>query len=1123
MLLGCLLTGIRGNAQQPYVVKTTDGTALTFYYDTLKTGRAGTAYEIQPFTSPKAPWCDSLVTTVTFDASFKTYKPMDTSRWFYWMTGLKTINGISNLNTSAVKSMDMMFENCKSLTTLDLSSWSTSAVTDMAGMFAYCSSLKDLKLTGFDVSHVRYMSNMFYGCQSLTALDVSVWDVSQVRDMDKMFGYCTSLKTLDVSHWDTDNVEDVRGMFEYCSQLSTLDVSNWDMGNVQDAGAINNPVMQDMFRGCSRLTSLDLSKWDVHQVTNMSNMFNGCSSLTTVGDLSGWNTASISNISGMFASCTSLRTLNVRNWNTSHVRSLTEFLQNVGTYTRPLLLDIDSTFSFYVKGAVTEHQGVLSYTWQGGIIASGPYVYAIQSPDSTTLTFYYDDGKFSREGKVYEVKASYSWDVKPTWITSKKITHVVIDPSFHGFKPTDTFAWFYGMSSVVSFSGLGNINTSQVKNMNYLFSGCTSLETIDVSQLDVSHATYLSCLFSDDTKLAHITGLSNWDVSHASYLSNMFENCSSLTSVADLANWQLTKAVSLGRMFAGCSSISSFDDIAYWNVGNVTSLKEIFSDCTSLTHFDLSHWHIGNSTDMTGMFQNSSLSSIDLSHNDIEKLSSSMFKSCTRLEAVVFPKGLKSIGAYRTAGLIDPGNTFYGCSSLKEINLPEGLTFIGYQSFSGCTSIEKVILPNSITTLGNYAFSNCTSLKEINIPNGVTNLSGVFQNCRSLLAVKIPNSVVRFGDFLAGQTFQNCVSLKHVTLPSNIEYLGLFPFEGTHITSITLPANVNSYPDLSGMKQLKEIFIMGDAMFKSFSSGDGLRNDSNLTVYVKKSLYDKIKSTYPNTVWKQQNISLGYLIPVEMTSHYKSICRDFDVDLKSNVPAENQIEAALPVSVNDERKAVAMRTIDYVPSRTRANLMTTDSTRYKGLDNYVGAILYGEPGNTYYYTIGEDDYTKGDAQKTIEDVLISGTKASAMSIDNRYSDIKEQEDYPDFDNGFTETSDIKLVGANDERYTGPESENASGIVYNNYGLKDGAFHIYGSSGYTPFNRAYLSIAQDIPAAKAFSFNIEFEDGTGTVTHVTSLQDMIRELDNSTYDLQGRKVTPGYKGIVIGHGRKYLQR
>ena len=40
--------------------------------------------------------------------------------------------------------------------------------------------------------------------------------------------------------------------------------------------------MSAMFYGCSSLTSIDLSGWDTSNVTDMSSMFNGYSSLTDV-------------------------------------------------------------------------------------------------------------------------------------------------------------------------------------------------------------------------------------------------------------------------------------------------------------------------------------------------------------------------------------------------------------------------------------------------------------------------------------------------------------------------------------------------------------------------------------------------------------------------------------------------------------------------------------------------------------------------------------------------------------------------------------------------------------------------------------------------------------------------
>ena len=53
------------------------------------------------------------------------------------------------------------------------------------------------------------------------------------------------------------------------------------MNNVSD--------MNNLFRGCSTLGSLpDISKWNTDKVTNMSNLFNKCNLLKSIPDISKW-------------------------------------------------------------------------------------------------------------------------------------------------------------------------------------------------------------------------------------------------------------------------------------------------------------------------------------------------------------------------------------------------------------------------------------------------------------------------------------------------------------------------------------------------------------------------------------------------------------------------------------------------------------------------------------------------------------------------------------------------------------------------------------------------------------------------------------------------------------------
>ena len=125
-------------------------------------------------------------------------------------------------NTSNVTSMNSMFYNCSSLTSLDLRNLNTSNVTDMDYMFDGCSGLASLNVSNFNTSNVTSMNSMFNNCNSLTSLDVSNFDTSNVTNMGSMFWNCGSLESLDLSGWDTSNVTDMYGMFKFCSKLKTI-------------------------------------------------------------------------------------------------------------------------------------------------------------------------------------------------------------------------------------------------------------------------------------------------------------------------------------------------------------------------------------------------------------------------------------------------------------------------------------------------------------------------------------------------------------------------------------------------------------------------------------------------------------------------------------------------------------------------------------------------------------------------------------------------------------------------------------------------------------------------------------------------------------------------------------
>ena len=79
---------------------------------------------------------------------------------------------------------------------------------------------------------------------------------------------------------------------------------------------------------------------------------------------------------------------------------------------------------------------------------------------------------------------------------------------------------------------------------------------------------------------------------------------------------------------------------------------------------------------------------------------------------------------------------FYGCTSLKSIEIPDSVTTIGPSAFYGCTSLQNVEISASLTTIGEYAFYGCTSLKSVYIPASVTTIEqNAFKECTNLLSV----------------------------------------------------------------------------------------------------------------------------------------------------------------------------------------------------------------------------------------------------------------------------------------------------------------------------------------------------------------------------------------------------
>ena len=248
---------------QPYARLAEDGNnnlVLTFYYNLDKND---SDFGIGPFTSASdRGWHSSRanIKEVVFDESFASYDGLSSmNMWFYQMSGLTKVTGISNLNTANVTSLRSTFNGCSSLTTLDLSTFNTANVkSNMDYMFSSCSALTTIYVSDlWTTENVTSGNEMFNACQSLVGGQGTTFSTSH-RGLDYAHidggtanpGYFT--EKVNYNDGDIFTAETVEGiMLKYrviseadktCQVGTMVDTDSWISSDI--ANAVDDPMVE---------------------------------------------------------------------------------------------------------------------------------------------------------------------------------------------------------------------------------------------------------------------------------------------------------------------------------------------------------------------------------------------------------------------------------------------------------------------------------------------------------------------------------------------------------------------------------------------------------------------------------------------------------------------------------------------------------------------------------------------------------------------------------------------------------------------------------------------------------------------------------------------------------------
>ena len=276
-------------------------------------------------------------------------------------------------------------------------------------------------------------------------------------------------------------------------------------------------------------------------------------------------------------------------------------------------VDAISSMTTQLTNAVADIEALLEIKDAYAVLDDGDqYGYNI-------MTFYYDNQKDVRGGMSVGPFASYS-DRPSKWKDRDiAVKGVVFDPSFADYTDlTSTAYWFYNFRALQTITGLEYVKTSNVTDMAYMFSGCRSLTSLDVSTFDTRKVTDMAQMFYDCGKLTTLD-VSNFKTDNVTNMVWMFNGCKGLTTL-DVSSFNTEKVTNMKGMFEYCTGLSTLD-LSNFNTANVTTMNDMFYICTGLKTVNVSSFNTENVTDMGGMFYNCpALTSLDLSSFNTEKV-----------------------------------------------------------------------------------------------------------------------------------------------------------------------------------------------------------------------------------------------------------------------------------------------------------------------------------------------------------------------------------------------------------------------------------------------------------------------------------------------------------------------
>ncbi len=282
---------------------------------------------------------------------------------------------------------------------------------------------------------------------------------------------------------------------------------------------------------------------------------------------------------------------------------------------------------------------------------------------------------------------------------------------------------------------------------SYLFSGCTSLRTLEMPS---------------------VTIINSYALSDCTNLTSCVLN-EGITYVGDEAFYHSFRASFSPDGTLSLPNVTTIGREAFWNCNGIKDLR-VGSKLTHLGDYAFSccYWMTNVVMDADGI-----------------SLPSFLFSECTRLESATFGDGITGIAG----GTYSP-SAFRGCNNLKRVSFGSGLTTLSGGAFSGLYSLRTLEMPY-VTSIGAYAVRDCTNLTSCVLNEGITYVGdeAFYHSFRASFSpdgtLSLPNVTT-----IGREAFWNCNGIKDLRVGSKLETLGTSAFQYCYwMTNAVVDAN----------------------------------------------------------------------------------------------------------------------------------------------------------------------------------------------------------------------------------------------------------------------------------------------------------------------------------------------